>query len=60
VLRDPLEGGSAGYAGAWWRKGQVLQALGRKGDARQAAQQALKIDPNHRGARELLEGLGGD
>ncbi len=58
VLREPLEGGSAGYAGAWWRKGQVLQALGRKGEARQAAQQALKIDPKHRGAQELLESLG--
>ncbi|GLH71037.1 hypothetical protein GETHPA_25700 [Geothrix rubra] len=58
VLREPLEGGSAGYAGAWWRKGQVLQALGRKDEARKAAQEALKIDPNHRGARELLEALG--
>jgi len=58
VLREPLEGGSAGYAGAWWRKGQVLQALGRRDDARHAAREALKLDPNHRGARELLEGMG--
>ena len=58
VLREPLEGGSAGYAGAWWRKGQILQALGRNDEARQAAQQALKIDPKHRGAGELLEALG--
>ncbi len=60
VLREPLEGGSAGYAGAWWRKGQVLKALGRIPEARQAAQQALKLDPKHRGAEELLESLGQD
>lgn len=58
VLREPLEGGSAGYAGAWWRKGQILQALGRRDEARAAAREALRIDPNHRGAKELLEGLG--
>ncbi len=58
VLREPLEGGSAGYAGAWWRKGQILQALGRRDEARAAAREALKLDPNHRGARELLEALG--
>ncbi len=58
VLREPLEGGSAGYAGAWWRKGQILKALGRPDDARHAAQEALKLDPGHRGARELLESLG--
>jgi tetratricopeptide (TPR) repeat protein len=58
VLREPLEGGSAGYAGAGWRKGQILQTLGRKDQARQAAQEALRIDPNHRGAKELLESLG--
>ena len=60
VLREPLEGGSSGYPGAWWRKGQILQALGRKDQARKAAQAALKLDPRHRGARELLEKLGQD
>jgi tetratricopeptide (TPR) repeat protein len=54
VLREPLEGGSSGYPGAWWRKGQILNALGRKNEARKAAQEALKLDPKHRGARELL------
>lgn len=54
VLREPLEGGSSGYAGAWWRKGQILQGLGRNDEARQAAREALKLDPKHRGARELL------
>ena len=58
VLREPIEGGSSGYPGAWWRKGQILQALGRKDEARKAAQAALKLDPKHRGARELLEQLG--
>ncbi|MDR3684614.1 MAG: hypothetical protein P4L11_12885, partial [Geothrix sp.] len=29
VLREPLEGGSSGYPGAWWRKGQILRDLGR-------------------------------
>ena len=60
VLREPLEGGSSGYPGAWWRKGQILRDLGRKGEARHAAQEALKLDPKHRGARELLAGLGSD
>ncbi len=60
VLREPLEGGSSGYPGAWWRKGQILRDLGRKDEARHAAQEALKLDPKHRGARELLEKLGQD
>jgi len=59
VLREPLEGGSSGYAGAWWRKGQILQSLGRKDEAKRAAQEALKLDPKHRGARELVGQLGG-
>lgn len=58
VLREPLEGGSSGYPGAWWRKGQILRDLGRKDEARRAAQEALKLDPRHRGARELMEKLG--
>jgi tetratricopeptide (TPR) repeat protein len=60
VLREPLEGGSSGYPGAWWRKGQILRDLGRKDEARKAAQEALKLDPRHRGARELLDKLGQD
>jgi tetratricopeptide (TPR) repeat protein len=57
VLREPLEGGASGYPGAWWRKGQILRDLGRPEEARRAAQEALKLDPRHRGARELLEKL---
>ena len=60
VLREPLEGGSSGYPGAWWRKGQILRDLGRKDEARRAAQKALKLDPKHRGARELMDKLGQD
>ncbi len=60
VLREPLEGGSSGYPGAWWRKGQILRDLGRKDEARKAAQETLNLDPRHRGARELLENLGQD
>ncbi len=58
VLGEPLEGGSAGLPGAWWRKGQILRDLGRNGEARRAAQEALKLDPRHRGAKELRERLG--
>ena len=58
VLREPLEGGSAGAPGAWWRKGQILRDLGRNDEARRAAQEALKLDPRHRGARELIGKLG--
>jgi len=58
VLREPLEGGSSGYPGAWWRKGQILQGLGRREEARQAAWKALKLDPKHRGAKELIEKAG--
>ena len=54
VLREPLEGGSAGLPGVWWRKGQILRDLGRAEEAHRAAQEALKLDPRHRGARELL------
>jgi tetratricopeptide (TPR) repeat protein len=57
VLREPLEGGASGYPGAWWRKGQILRALGRTDEARHAAQQALKLDPKHRGAGELMDAL---
>lgn len=54
VLREPLEGGSGGYAAAHWRRGQILRALGRIPEARAAADQALRYDPKHPGAQELL------
>lgn len=55
VLRGPLEGGSSGYPRAWWRKGQILLSLGREDEARRAADEALKLDPRHSGARQQLE-----
>lgn len=58
VTTQPLEGGTAGYPGAWWRKGQILQALGRTSDAKAAARKALSYDPKHPGAKKLLESLG--
>ena len=58
VTGQPLEGGTAGYAGAWWRKGQILKDLGRPGEAKAAARKALGYDPKHPGARKLLESLG--
>ena len=58
VTSQPLEGGTAGYAGAWWRKGQILKDLGRPADAKAAARKALGYDPKHPGARKLLESMG--
>ncbi len=57
VLREPLEGGSAGPAAAHWRRGQIFQRLGRTGEARSAAQSALALDPKHPGATRLLKDL---
>jgi len=59
VLREPLEGGTGGHAAAWWRKGQILQKLGRNDEARTAAARALKLDPGHKGAKRLQEELNG-
>ena len=58
VLKEPLEGGSGGYPSAHWRRGQILKDLGRKAEAKADAEAALKLDPNHPGAKKLLEGLG--
>jgi tetratricopeptide (TPR) repeat protein len=57
VLREPLEGGTGGYGSAQWRRGQILQALGRKDEARAAAKAALQLDPKDPKARRLLEEL---
>ena len=57
VLKEPLEGGCGGYATVHWRRGQILQALGRKDEARAAAQAALAIDPKDPKARRLLKDL---
>jgi hypothetical protein len=57
VLREPLEGGSGGYASAWWRKGQILKDLNQLPAARQCALEALKVDPKHPGSTRLLKDL---
>jgi tetratricopeptide (TPR) repeat protein len=57
VLREPLEGGSGGYSAAHWRRGQILKALGRKDEARAAAEAARQLDPNDPKAARLLKDL---
>ena len=57
VLREPLEGGCGGYGAAHWRRGQILRNLGRKAEARAAAQAALALDPKDTKAKRLLEEL---
>lgn len=59
VLKEPLEGGSGGYPAAHWRRGQILKDLGRKAEAKTEAEAALKLDPKHPGARNLLNELNG-
>jgi len=59
VLREPLEGGSGGYASAHWRKGQILKDLGKRAEAKAEAEAALKLDARHPGAKKLLEELAG-
>lgn len=57
ALRGPLEGGSSGPASLWWRKAQILKELGRVQEAKNAALEALKVDPYHPGAGRLLAEL---
>ena len=57
VLREPLEGGTGGYGTAHWRRGQVLAALGRREEARDAARAALRLDPKDAKAARLLKEL---
>ena len=46
------------HADAWYRKGQVLDALGRKADAIAALGEALKLNPDHFGVLRELKRLG--
>jgi predicted RNA polymerase sigma factor len=57
AAREPIEGGTGGYASVHWRRGQIFQALGQNEQAREAAQRALRFDSQHRGAKELLSAL---
>ncbi|MDR0499468.1 MAG: tetratricopeptide repeat protein [Holophagales bacterium] len=58
AAKEPMEGGTGGYATLHWRRGQILKKLGRLDEARNAAKKALSYDYNHRGAKELLNELG--
>lgn len=53
ALSQPLEGGLGGPQALHWRRGQILLRQGRRAEAGAAAQEALRLDPNHRGALEL-------
>ena len=57
AAREPLEGGTGGYASVHWRRGQILKAMGRIAEAREAALKALSYNPGHSGAKSLLSGL---
>ena len=55
ALQSPIEGGSGGREGAYVRQGQILQRLGKSTEAKRSFEQALRINPRHRGAKEGLE-----
>jgi tetratricopeptide (TPR) repeat protein len=57
AAKEPMEGGTGGYASVHWRRGQILQALGLNTQAHDAALKALTFDSQHRGAKELLSAL---
>ncbi|MDR2696867.1 MAG: hypothetical protein LBB40_00135 [Holophagales bacterium] len=57
AAKEPMEGGTGGYASLHWRRGQILKKLGRPKEAREAALKSLTYDSNHRGAKELLDDL---
>jgi hypothetical protein len=53
-LAAPALSGGPTHADAWLRKGQALEALGRRADAIAALETALTLDPKHvLAAREL-------
>jgi len=54
AAREPLEGGTGGYASVHWRRGQILKKLGRVKEAREAALKALEYNKGHSGAKSLL------
>jgi tetratricopeptide (TPR) repeat protein len=53
---SPPEGGPS-HADAWFRKGQVLDKLGRKADAVAAMEKTLGLNPAHAGAARELKRL---
>lgn len=53
-LAGPPTPGGPTYADAWFRKGEVLLAMGRGPEAISAFESALKLAPGHRGATAAL------
>ena len=58
-LASPAPAGGPTHADAWFRKGQVLEALGRRADALAALETALKLAPGHVPASRELQKLKG-
>jgi tetratricopeptide (TPR) repeat protein len=53
----PETGGMPPPEDAWWRRGQALEALGRRDEANAAYRAGLEAAPDHRASREALEAL---
>jgi tetratricopeptide (TPR) repeat protein len=58
-LAGPAVPDGPSHADAWFRKGEVLDALGRKAEAKAAFEAALKLVPGHPGAARGLTRLKG-
>lgn len=56
-LALPEQRGQPEHKHGWWRLGQALALAGDKGAAREALQEALKIDPDLQEARDALARL---
>lgn len=57
-LRTSIESEYVMPSGAHWRRGQILEKLGRTDDARQAYREALRLQPSLAPAQADLERLG--
>jgi tetratricopeptide (TPR) repeat protein len=58
-LAAPALSGGPTHADAWFRKGQALEALGRRADAIAALETALTLDPKHVSAAREFKKLKG-
>ncbi len=57
ALLGPIEGGSGGREGGLVRQGQILKHLGKLIEAKKSFEEALEINPRHRGAQEGLANI---